>query len=87
MAPLLAAGLLSACADHGAGLDQAITPTEQFPLKVAVTPGEIHLAPHPAGLSAAQLRQICARAPVSSAQSIRRSSKSSIRAQSASCPR
>ena len=60
MAPLLAAGLLSACADHGAGLDQAITPTEQFPLKVAVTPGEIHLAPHPAGLSAAQREALAA---------------------------
>ena len=63
MAPLLAAGLLSACAtgSHApAGLDQAITPTEQFPLKVSETPGEIRLAPHPGGLSPAQREALAA---------------------------
>ena len=63
LAPLLAAGLLSACAtgSHApAGLDQAITPTEQFPMKVSETPGEIRLAPHPGGLSPAQREALAA---------------------------
>ena len=63
LVPLAAAGLLAACAtgEHApAGLDQAITPTEQFPLKVSETPGEVRLAPHPQGLSPAQREALTA---------------------------
>ncbi|HEY5409433.1 MAG TPA: CpaD family pilus assembly protein [Caulobacteraceae bacterium] len=65
LAPLAAAALLSGCAtgEHkSAGPDQAITPTEQFPLLVAETPGQIRLAPHPNGLSPAQRDAIAAMA-------------------------
>jgi pilus assembly protein CpaD len=57
LAPLALAGLLAACAADSRGpkgLDQAITPTEQYPLKVAEVPGQIRLAAHPQGLSEAQ---------------------------------
>ena len=56
LSPLAAAGFLAACgATHGTpGFDQAITPTEQFPLKVSQAPSEIRLAPHAAGLSPPQ---------------------------------
>jgi pilus assembly protein CpaD len=57
LAPLAVAGLLGACATDAhkpAPVAEAITPTEQFPLKAAETPGQIRLAPHPNGLSPAQ---------------------------------
>ncbi len=57
LAPLAAAALLAGCATEGrgsAGFDQAITPTEQYPLKVREAPDEVRLAPHPQGLSPAQ---------------------------------
>jgi len=57
LAPLMAAGLLSACATDSkttANLDKPITPTEQYPLKADEVPGQIRLAAHPTGLSPAQ---------------------------------
>ena len=60
---LAAAGLLAACetgAHAPAGLDQAITPTEQYPMKVSESPGELRLAPHPQGLSPAQRQALSA---------------------------
>ena len=62
LALLAAAGLLAACeASHGqAGFDQAITPTEQFPMKVSQVPGEVRLAPHAAGLSPPQREALTA---------------------------
>lgn len=57
LAPLAAAALLSACATDSKsakGLDEAITPTEQFPLRADEVPGQIRLAAHPTGLSPAQ---------------------------------
>ena len=57
LSALAGAALLSACATDSKsakGLDEAITPTEQFPLKADETPGQIRLAAHPTGLSPAQ---------------------------------
>lgn len=58
LAPLMAAGLLSACATDSKtvanGLTEPVTPTEQFPLRADAVPGQIRLAAHPTGLSPAQ---------------------------------
>lgn len=56
LAPLAAAGLLAACASTPKAPVQAeaLTPTEQYPLKANPVPGEIRLAAHPNGLSESQ---------------------------------
>ncbi len=63
LAPLAVAGLLAACATGPKapkGPEQAITPTEQYPLKVSEIPGQIRLAAHPQGLSEAQRAAVAA---------------------------